>query len=63
MTKIELVKALIKAHIRNHRPMVVLGCAEEVEAYQAYLEQLRDEFMAMPMDVLEGKVKGLKEVA
>ena len=55
--KLELVKVLIREELMSRRSLVRLGCEEEVEACQAYLEQLKDQYMKYPLAQLEAMAR------
>ena len=63
MKKIQMVKVLVMKDIKARRPLVLLACENEMEAYQAYLVELKDKYMKLPVDQLEGMVKGVAKEA
>lgn len=58
MTKIELVRELIKREIVANGALVRNACQNEMLCFQDYLTQKKAEYEAMPLDVLLSMVEG-----
>lgn len=63
MRRLELVKNLIREEIQDHKPLVRNACQNEIEAFQKYLEQRKEQLLKEPLEKLEAVNRGLKKAA